>query len=264
IVARTGMQPRTCTLALMREPSTTHSGRWWALAFKYGLPLTLFVMSLAAAALPLTPFVALNAYAAVTSAVLGVAAASAMWKPDGSPHPAYYALPAAPTLPDESVGITYRARRAGRWQDVLIGVLLSMNVVPAVVALVTPPASPPAAFAAKVDAGLLFIIVLIGVAAIIDGLSRKRTRLTITSTSLTETQGRKSTRLAWEEIVGLSVQMSEGAPAPFTALGADGETISWPARRVMWQAQGGSPGPILPEELAALVAARSGVRLTIE
>jgi hypothetical protein len=53
-------------------------------------------------------------------------------------------------------------------------------------------------------------------------------------------------------------------PLTFSAFGRDGETITWPARDVDWRVAGRAQPPMSPEELAALVAARSGVRLIIE
>jgi hypothetical protein len=147
---------------------------------------------------------------------------------------------------------------------VAIGLVLLLDIVPAVAAQVNLPASPPLAFATRAVADLLLLIALIGLFAIFNASSGRRTTLTASTDGLRERQGRETTQLPWDAIVWLSVELEKGTPDAFTALSHDGETITWPARGTIWQPGRSGQPPLSPEELAAIVAQRSGVPLTIE
>jgi hypothetical protein len=263
VMARTGMRPRTCTPSLMRD-LPRHGLHWGIYVFRFGLLLAVFLMSIASLILPLTPVVALNAYAATTIALVGGVIVWGGRQRRESPPAAPYALTAASALPEEPADIVYGDTSRRRLQFAGIGLLFVLDAVPAIVAFTNVPAAPTPAFRVQVVAWSLAALAFIGSVVLAHGLSGNRTRLRIDSAGLTESEGRESTWLAWDDIVHLSVKMSKGGPASFTALGLDGEAITWPARIVFWRGSGRAPAPVSPEELAAIVAQRSGVRLTIE
>jgi hypothetical protein len=263
IVERTGMEPRTCTPALMRELSTRHS-RWWVHPIRYVLPLALFLISIASLVLPLTPIVALNAYAAATIALVGAVIVWGGRQGREPPAAVPYALTAVPALPEELVVVVYGDAFRRRLQFAGIGLIFLLDAVPAVSAFSNVPAAPTPAFRVQFIAWSLTALAIIGLVVFAIGVLSNRTRLYIESTGLLESEGRTSTWLAWDDIVDLSVKMSQGGPASFTALRRDGKSITWPARNVIWKGSGRTPAPISPDELAAIVAERSDVRLLIE
>jgi hypothetical protein len=261
-VARTGMRPRTCTPALMRD--LPRSGLpWWVYAFRLGLLLAVFLMSIASLVLPLTPVVALNAYAAASIALVGgVIVWGARQRRESAPS-TRYALTAAPALPEVPMDIVYGDTAWRRLQFAGFGLLFVLDAVPAVAAFTNVPAAPTPAFRVQVVAWSLAAQAIIGLLVLGHGVLSNRTHLAFTSAGLCKSEGRESTTLAWDDIVHLSVDLDEGTPSSFTTLGIDGETITWPARNVDWRGSGRAPAPVSAEELAAIVAQRSGVRLTI-
>jgi hypothetical protein len=161
------------------------------------------------------------------------------------------------------VEVTYRRRFRGRLQDVAVGLVLLLDVVPAVAAHGNLPTSPPLAFATRAVADLLLLVAIVGIAATGDGFSGRRTTLTASADGLRERTGRTATQLEWGAVVLLSLDLEKGNPDYFTAAGRGGETVTCPARGVIWR--GGRLGQqsISQEELAAIVMERSGVQLTI-
>jgi hypothetical protein len=266
-VARLGQQPVTCTPALIREAPPGRLARRYRLraySISLGLPLVLFVVAAASLVLPLSPLAWLNWYAALSTALMGVAimwaTRMALWVSPRLP----YALPAAPALPAEPLTFTFSRTTSNRFRDIGIGVLCLLNVIPVAVASFNLPASPAQAYRVQVVDTALIIVLVIGLIALINGLGSGRTHLKIQRDGLATTHGYKATWLEWGAIVRLQLEMLGGRPLQFIATGRDGETIGWPARDVVWRVAGRGQPPLSPDELAALVAARSGAALVID
>ncbi len=276
LASRTGLQPRTfstqlvCDDELAARPLPTHRYRVLAYGIGYGLAGVLLLLAAAVLVLPLTHNPLLDGYAALTSALAGitlVVIVTQALRPARTSSPQHgerYTLPIVPRLAADPMDVTYRRPFTGRLQDAAIGLVLLCDAVPAVLAQVNLPAVPPLAFATHVVALLLFLVAFIGLFALFNAIGGRRTTLTASAGGLSERAGRTTTLLSWGAIVSLRLELEKGAPDSFTALGRDGETISWPARGVIWQA--GHPGlpSITPEELAAIVVQQSGVHLTVK
>jgi hypothetical protein len=278
IASRTGLQPRTLATPLMRDDNAaqrpTRNYRGLAYGIGYGLAGGLVLLAIAVLALPLTHNPLLDGYAATMTALAGIALivitrqalkpARASSSQLGLP----YVLPVAPPLTAEPLEVAYHRRLTGRLRDAAIGLVLALNVVPAVAAQFFihdhPSHVPLLDFPTRVVADLLSLIGLIGLVVITVAIGTGPTILTASPDGLREREGRTATHLPWGTVVSLSLELDKGTPDQFTALSRDGDTIRWPARDVVWR--GGRWGQqwITAEELAAIVVQRSGVPLTIK
>jgi len=272
VTARTGLQPRTLSTSVMRDDKLAkrRNPNYRAIAYGvgYGVAGMLLLLAIAILALPLTHNPLLDGYAASTMALAGFGimmivrrALTPQRRRSAQPF-LPYALPVAPPLGQESMELIYRRGLGSRLQYLAIGCALTLDIVPAFVAQINLPQSPPLAFATRSIASLLFLVGLIGIAAIFIALGRSSTRITVGASGLGERDGRKKTQIAWDAIVLVSAELERGMPKTFLVLGRDGAIITWPARGAIWRPSSPVQQFISPEELAALVVARSGVHLT--
>lgn len=214
----------------------TRNYRALAYVVGYGLAGGLVLLAAAVLALPLTYNPLLDGYAATTTALAGIILMIFVRQalkpaPTSSPqHGVEYALPVAPPLAAELVEVSYRRRLMGRLQDGIIGLVLLLDIVPAVAALFLihdhPSHFPPLAFATRAVADLLFLIAPIGLFAIFIAISSGRTTLTASPDGLRERDGRTTTHLPWDTIVWLDLELEKGSPDHFMALSRYGEIIT--------------------------------------
>jgi hypothetical protein len=272
IATRTGLQPRTFSTALMRDDELAKrrspNSRASVYVVGYGVATLLFLLAMAILALPLTHNLLLNGYAAATTAVSGLGLAAMVRRTlgprrAGPAQPSLpYALPVAPTAGLESFDLMSRRGLGSRLKEFAIGFALTLDIVPAFAAQANLPDSPLLAFATRAVADLIFLVSIIGMGAIAIALGRSSTHIIVEAGGLGERAGRKATQLAWDAIVLVSAELERDTPKSFLALGRDGEIITWPVHGAIWESKSPLQSHISPEELAALVVARSGVQLT--
>lgn len=274
IASRTSLQPRTFSVELTRDEELARqpvrSYRWLAYSLRYGLVGVPLLLAVAVLALPLTHNPLLDGYAATTSALFGIAVLVSFRRtlmPGRAPSPPpapRYTLPAAPPLATEPIEVTYRRRFTGRLQDFAIGLVLVPDVVPAFAAELNAGSFPLQGFAMHVVAFLTFLLALVGIAALINAFTGRRATLAASTSGLTERRGRDKMELPWDSILLLELELDKDEPEQFSVLSRDGDTLTWPARGVIWRPSRPGHPLISAEELAAVVAQRSGVQLTIK
>lgn len=276
VAARTGRQPRSFSLALMRDEDIPEvprrKCRLLAYSFGYSVAAVLLALPVAVLSLPLTHFALLNYYAAVTCAAAGMGigvivrrALNPRTRPIGDE--VQFTLPVESPLNSDPVTVSYRRALASRLHDAAIGVPLVLDLVPAFAGIASAThsyISPLAAFATRVVASLVFFVAMVGVAAIIIALQSGRATLTLDTNGLSERAGRKMLRFSWHEIVAVNVALERGQPESYFALSRSGETINLPARNAVWRAPELGQQTLSPNELAALVVARSGATLLVK
>ena len=104
---------------------------------------------------------------------------------------------------------------------------------------------------------------MVGILATVNAFIGRRTTLSASADGLCERTGRATTQLPWDACVWLTVALEKGNPNSCTVLGHGGGLIAWPARGAIWRAGRRGQPLIGPEELAAIVAERSGLQLAI-
>jgi hypothetical protein len=274
VAARTGLQPRTLVRQLQRTPDPSpHTGNRVGtivgFAFVLTVGLVLLAAGVAAIALPLTPNLVLNLYSFATLALSGSAVAAFVLRHWGfAPAPPVhrernYAPPAPPpTLPGASYGFMSGIRPSNRLRLILVGLALAANLVPAVVSVFIPPVLH---LLLHLVATVLLLVGIIGLFILGVALLLRPTRVWIDDAGLHERTGRKRRELPWTAIEEVNLHLVDDQSESVEVRGeSDQMAIVWLARDITWMPAHETMHPVSPEELAALVVARSGVSLTIK
>jgi hypothetical protein len=186
--------------------------------------------------------------------------------------------PAATLVPPPlSSGAVYALSFALQWRWRLalavLGTLLLVNAVP--VLLVVAPDSvrslAPNGLLPQVSgalgsalAFLLMLYGLTGLALLLVAQDYASSTVRADAVGVTRRIGKASTSLAWDDIERVSASSRRGRMSAYSVTGNLGRTIiSWPAQSSALRALMPAPDamPVTPEELAALVASRSGKAL---
>lgn len=281
IAAKTGLMPRTFADDLkMPDPGAraSRSGIILAFALLGAICLLVFAallgLAVASVMLPITPLAVVNAITATCLAgaaifLAGLVLAAIVKVRRVRATVTTYPLP---TLPDEIAaktsvaGLGYKSRLWARVENVVCGLLLAWQIVPLCIAFVGfltyPASSPQSRVQVLVLTGFLFCIA-IGVGLLWSGLRGRSTYVWADGEGLHERDGRRARFLPWEAVQSVQVETIAGKAASFEVRGA-ARVISWPASDVRIRPPRDRGALALtPDELAALVVARSGRSLTV-
>jgi len=274
VAARTGLEPRTLVRQLQRTPTLSPQtdnrfGMIVVFAFILAAGLVLLATGVAAVVLPVTPNPVLNLYSFATLALSGGAVAAFVLRHWGfAPAPPVhrerdYALPSPPpTLPGASYGFMSGIRPSNRLRLILVGLALAANLVPATVSVLIPPVLH---LLLHLAATVLLLVGIIGLFILGLALLLRPTRVWIDDAGLHERTGRKRRELPWTAIEEVNLHLVDDQPESVEVRGeSDQMAIVWLARDITWMPAHETMHPVSPEELAALVVARSGVSLTIK
>jgi hypothetical protein len=275
IAARTGLSPRTFEPALRSEDELVSrpEKRWVVFASECSLVLVSMSLALAAEAvlLPLTTFPAINVYVAITLALAGLSLLIAaswsiirQWR--GQRRVDRYVLPPAPSweTPDNLFAMSTKASWILRLELLSLGLLLSLNGTPLVLAFVAP-AYIPQMKSASVLFLILFWVFLGGVVGFVSGLMPGATVVVADQLGVSKRKGRKAETIPWEEVECVVAHVSGDQARSFDVVGHGGAfTLTWETRNIrLTDPPAGAQG-VTPEGMAEMVVARSSAPLRIQ
>lgn len=292
--ARTGLVPRTFSKALLVEKPSEKPVRRGRTA-RLATTLTIMVLALvtvgfgaATLALPLTTSDTLNALIALslaaTCAVLVVFPLAAtvrlirdrrLFPRDGNYPGTYHPLAAPPDAPDAIYALAFGQTWPARIANGAFGLVLTVNALPFLLILTTNLAIIlPLPMLPTTPTGMNTVLVVVlgfygvfGVALVGAALRRRPATFRTDAAGISMIRGVIPVVLTWRDVAAIVARVRRGKIDSFAVKDSAGKRVfAWPARstalRIILPAKGAQP--ITPEELAALVAKRSGHEIETE
>ncbi len=289
IIARSGLTPRTCELALAvnegasAAPNVGSGMRafgWRRLslvgtAFMLALTASPLVAAVGALVVPLTTSQPLNIYAAVTMGAAGLALLVVdVWAiagiiQAGAPSDIDIRLPSPPPSTGQ---LSLRMRHIWRDRAIALGIgLLTMGDIYALIRgyVDFPEAvdrSVPWWDLHKVTITALFVPVLLLSFVAIAGILHQGTYIVADEQGVRSRRGRQTVAIPWDTVAELVIQIKKGKMESYKAVAGDAQrtAVSWPADALWTGVAPSIPGESPAAVFAAVVAQQAGVTPTVE